>query len=108
MDILLYDANFLVTYPIWSQYLQEPEIKNFTLLSDLWKLTLLNQKNWIFILSHMDITRYHQIQAEIVAKDPIFQFLGLYSQNSKVIKWVLCLWEQQIQPLFGNIATIEM
>ena len=108
MDILLYDAYFLLTYPIWSQYLQKPEIENFTLLSNSWNLKLLKQKNWIFILSRMDITRYHQIQAEIVAKDPIFQFLGLYSQNTKVKKWVFCLWEQQIQLLFGNTATKEM
>ena len=41
MDILLFDDNFLLTQPIWSQYLQKPEIKNFTLTHDFHKLKLL-------------------------------------------------------------------
>ena len=41
-------------------------------------------------------------------KDPIFKFLGLYLQNPKVKKWVLCQPEQQIQPLFGDIVIKQM
>ena len=41
-------------------------------------------------------------------KDPIFKFLGLYLQNPKVKKWGLCLPEQQMQPLFGDMAIKQM
>ena len=54
---------------------------------------------------------YHQIQAEFVTilnKDQIIWFLSLYSKNPKVKKSVLCLWEQQIQPIFGDEAIKQM
>ena len=50
MDILLFDDNFLLTQPFWSQFLLEPEIKNFTLLSDFWKWTWPKLKNIIFAI----------------------------------------------------------
>ena len=35
MDILLFEDIFLITQPIYSQYLQKLEIKNFTLVTGL-------------------------------------------------------------------------
>ena len=103
MAILLNDDNFQVTQLVWSLNLQKPEIKNFTLASEM-KVNILKLKNPLFTIV---LKPYHQIQAGFVifiSKNRIFAILSFNLPNPKIEKLDLCPWEKQIQPLFGDMA----
>ena len=68
------------------------------------KVEILKLKNQLFTIV---LKPFHQIQAEFViffSKNPIFTILSLNLPNPKIEKLDLCLWEKQIQPIFGNMA----
>ena len=90
MAILLNDDNFLVTQLVWSLNLQKPEIKNFTLASEM-KVNILKLKN---PLSTIVLKPYHQIQAKFVifvSKNPILAILILNLPDPKIEKLDSCL-----------------
>ena len=43
-----------------------------------------------------------------ISKNPIFEILNLNLPDPKIEKLDLCLWEMQIQPLFGDMALKQM
>ena len=72
------------------------------------KVNILKLKNQLFTII---LKPYHQIRAEFVtfiSKNPIFVILSLNLPNTKIEKLDLCLWEKQIQPLFGDMAMKQM
>ena len=72
VDILLFEADFLIIQPIWCQFLQLPEINNFTLVSDLCNLMLPKLNNQFFAIV---FNPYHQIESKFVTNlsiNPIF------------------------------------
>ena len=77
MEILLFEPDFLIIQPIRCQYLQLPEIMNFTLVSDLCNLILPKLNNQLFpIVLHP----YQQIETKFVTnlcQNPIFKLLSL-------------------------------
>ena len=86
MDILLYGDNFLKSQPIWSQYIQKPEIENFTLTHDFCRLKFLLVKISFSYLFYYHITKKWLNLLFSCTKNPFFDFRVLWVETQKLEK----------------------